>query len=83
MIDPVLAADPIEQHLGVLQAEPAGEDLAVVGEDLLGNPVGAHRGREVGAHGTARGPGHDPGTHDEPRMVIDPGEHLALRSIGE
>ena len=38
MVDSVLPADPVEQHLGVLGAEAAGEDLAVVRQDLLGTP---------------------------------------------
>jgi hypothetical protein len=29
VVDPVLAADPVEQDLGVGGPEPAGEDLAV------------------------------------------------------
>jgi hypothetical protein len=66
VIDPVLAADPVEQHLGVLETEPPGEDLAVVGEHLLWNAMGAHRSREVGTHRAARGLGHQSRTHDEP-----------------
>ena len=55
MGDAVLPADLVEQHLGLRPAEPAGEHLAVVGEDLLGHPVAAqglrrrtpHTGRAV------------------------------------
>ena len=38
MLDAVLAADRIKEHLHRWMEESAGEDLAVVGEDLLGLP---------------------------------------------
>src|SRR5207302_4264394 len=60
VIDAVLAADPIEQHLDVLVCEPPGEDLAVVGEDHLRDAVAAHGLGEVGAHSPACGTRHDP-----------------------
>ena len=44
--DPVLPADPVEQHLHRRLVEPAGEHLPVVGQDLLGHPVGPHRQRQ-------------------------------------
>ncbi len=37
--DAVLPTDLVEEHLGGLEAEPVGEDLAIVGEDLFGDPV--------------------------------------------
>jgi hypothetical protein len=37
--DPLFAAAAVEQHLGRVGAEAAGEDLAVVGEDFLGGAV--------------------------------------------
>jgi hypothetical protein len=42
--DAVLAADAVEQHLGRVRAEPAGEHLAVVREDLVGDPVALQGG---------------------------------------
>jgi hypothetical protein len=36
--DPVVQADPVEQHIGRLSTELAGEDLAVVREDRSGTP---------------------------------------------
>jgi hypothetical protein len=77
------SADPIEQHLGVFGPEPTGEDLAVVGQHLLRDPVAAHRLGEVPAHGPAGRSEHRPGTHDEPGVVVDPGEHLALPAVGQ
>jgi hypothetical protein len=50
----VLAADPVEQHFDGLRAESAGERLAVVGQDLVGDPRPAKRGRDHGAHGLGR-----------------------------
>ena len=38
MLDAVLPADPVEQHLHRRVAEPAGEHLAVIGQDLLAAP---------------------------------------------
>jgi hypothetical protein len=83
MLDAVLAADPVEQHLGVLEPEPAGEHLAVIGEDLLGNPMATHRLGEMGAHRPAGRSDHHPCAHDEPGVVIDAREHLALAPIGQ
>jgi hypothetical protein len=37
--DALFAADAVEQDLGWVGAEAAGEDLAVVGEDFLGGAV--------------------------------------------
>jgi hypothetical protein len=38
VLDAVLPADPIEEHLAGSRPEPAGEDLAVVREDLRWHP---------------------------------------------
>jgi hypothetical protein len=38
VLDAVLAADRIEQHLRWWMVEPAGEHLAVSGQDLFGAP---------------------------------------------
>ncbi len=40
MADAVVQTDAIEGHVGGLAAEPAGEDLAIVGEDLLRDAIG-------------------------------------------
>ena len=71
VIDAVLAADPVEQHLGVFGPEPTREDLAVVGEDLLGDAVTAHRGGEVPAHSPAGRANHHAGAHHEPGVVVE------------
>lgn len=50
--DPVLAADAVEERLGVGVAEACREDLPVVGQDLLGDAVAPWRppgGRRPGA----------------------------------
>ena len=80
--DPVVPADPVEQHLPAL-AEPVGELLAVVGEHLPGHPERAQRGGERQAHRPAGGPGHHRGDHAEPGMVIDPGHDLGLGPVGQ
>src|SRR2546430_1236931 len=46
--DPVLPTDSVERDLHRLGPEPAGEDLAVVGEDLVRDPVAAKgRGQDL------------------------------------
>jgi hypothetical protein len=40
--DAVLPAYAVEEHLAGAGAEAPGEDLAVVGEDLIGHPMRAH-----------------------------------------
>jgi hypothetical protein len=43
MGDPVLAQDPIEQHLDGIGAEAPREALAALREDLIGDPVAGER----------------------------------------
>ena len=84
LADAVLAADPLKQHLrraGL--AEPAGELLAVVSQDLIGYAVGPHGGQECPADRAGGGPPHHGGDHAEPGMIIDPGDQLQLRAIGQ
>jgi len=83
VVDAVLAADPVEQHLGVLGAKPPGEDLAVIGQHLLGDAVGAHRLGEVGADRPAGRSHHHPRADHEPGVVVDAGQDLALGPVGE
>jgi hypothetical protein len=39
VLDPVVVADPIEQHLGGLVRRFGGEDASIIGEDRFGDPV--------------------------------------------
>ena len=80
--DPVVPADPVEQHLPAL-AEPVGELLAIVGEHFAGHPVGAQRGSKRQADGPSGGPGRHRGDHAVPGMVIDPGHDLGLGPAGQ
>ena len=57
VLDPVLSADRVEQDLDRWMVEPAGEDFAVVGQDLLGLPVGGRRGAQPVADGRVRSRG--------------------------
>ena len=43
VLDAVLPADPIKEHLDRWVMESAGEHLAVVGQNLLRNPKGLQR----------------------------------------
>ena len=84
LLDPVLAADPLEQHLrGPGLAEPAGEHLAVIGQHLIGDAVKPHRGYERPAHRPAGSPAHHRGDHAEPRAVIQSGDQFQLGAIGQ
>jgi len=65
--DPVVQAGRIERHGRGLAGEPAGEDPAVVGEDLLGDAVAAERLQERLAHGPRRRPQDELRDHAEPR----------------
>jgi hypothetical protein len=81
--DAVLSADPIEQHLTATLAEPGGELLPVVRENLVGDAVGDHGLDEGPAHRPPRGLGHDLGDHSEPRVVVDLGDQLEFPAVGE
>ena len=81
MLDAVLPADPVEEHLHRRVVEPAGEDLAVVGQDLLRAPHGcATPAASPSQTGLGALPGHQPRRHAEPGVVIDPGQRLRRAS---
>jgi hypothetical protein len=81
--DAVLSADPIEQHFTRAGTEPAGEHLAVVGQDLRGNTVTTHRQCESFARRSGCRSRHDQRRHAEPRVVIDPGHDLGFAAVDE
>jgi hypothetical protein len=82
--DAVLAADPLEQHLGRARlAETPGELLAVVRQHFSGHPVDTHRFHERRADRPASGTIDDRGDHAVPGMVIDAGDDLALAAAGQ
>jgi len=78
--DAVLAADLVEQHLPAL-AEPIGELLTVVGQDLLGHPEPGQRRGQSQADCPAGGPLNHRGDDTEPGVVIDPGHDLGLAQL--
>jgi hypothetical protein len=81
--DPVLPTDPVEEDLDRRTVEPTGEDLPVVGQDLLRHPVGPHRQRQP-VRDPLRGlPHHQKRRDTEPGMVIDPGQRLGPATISE
>ena len=77
VLDAVLPADPIEQHLTGPGPEPAGEHLAVVGQDLGRAPIAAHRQRQRVTRRPRRRPRHDPRRDAEPRWSSTPVTILA------
>ena len=80
----MLAAHPLEQHLGRAGlGEPAGELLAVIGQHLRRHPVGPHGGGErVGDRPRRRDGQHRRADH-VPGVIIDAGQHLALPAVGQ
>jgi hypothetical protein len=79
----VLAADAVKQHLGRVGTKPAGEDLAIVGEHLIRDPVALQRRSEYPTDAASVGPLDQPGHDAEPGMVVDPGHRLELSAIDE
>ena len=78
--DAVAPADLVEQHLPAA-AEPVGELLAVIAEDLLRRPIALKRLAE-GQTDRAAGRALDhPGEHAVARMVIDTGHDPALAQL--
>jgi hypothetical protein len=81
--DPVVMTDPVEEHHRGLGRTLAGEDLAVVGEDLLGDPVAAQGLDQRITDGLGRRSHHELGADAEPRVIVDPGDHAELGAIRE
>jgi hypothetical protein len=83
MLDPALGADAVEQHSPGAGPEPAGEDLAVVGQDLRRRAIPVDRGQQRITRRTRRRAGHDPRRHRVPRVVIDARHDLGLRPVNK
>jgi hypothetical protein len=81
--DAVLPADPVEEHLDRLRAEAAGEDLAVVGEDLVRDPVTVQRLGQDRADGLGGRPPDQAGSDAEPAVIIHARDDLQLARIIE
>ncbi len=77
MLDPVLPADPVEEHLHRRGEEPVGEHLAVVGQDLLRHTVDSIAPASAAHTDRVRSPAHQPRADTVPGMIIDPGHALA------
>ena len=81
MTDPVVVADPVEQHDCWLLSVFSGENLAVVSEDRLGNPMSIKRLQQPVAHRLGGGPQDQLGQHAEAGGVIDAGDHRQSGSV--
>ncbi|HEU4397321.1 MAG TPA: hypothetical protein VFU54_05720 [Actinomycetota bacterium] len=81
--DPLFAADAVEQHLGRVGAEPAGEHLAVIGQQLLRAAVAVQGGGEDAAHAAGVGPLDQPGHDAESGVVVDSGYRLEFAAVDE
>jgi hypothetical protein len=61
--------------------EATGEDLAVVGEDLIGDAVAQHRRLEDLAHGSRGGACHEACGDAEAAVIVDAGDDLEVAAI--
>ena len=66
-----------------MRTEAAGEDLAVVGQQLLRGAVAVQGSPEDPADGGGVGPLHQSGHDAEPGVVVDPGHGLELAAVDE
>jgi hypothetical protein len=80
---PFSPQDPIEQDLDGMGAEPTGEALAVVGEDLIGDPEAVEPGHEHRAHGFGGRPRDETSGDAEPAVVVETRHDLALGRVLE
>ena len=79
--DPVLPAHAIEHDLSFVRAEATGEDLAVVGQHLVGDPVAQHRDLEDVAHRSGGCPRHKSCGDAEAAVVIDARDDLEIGTV--
>ena len=64
-------------------SEAAGEDLAVVGEQLLGHAMAGQGGGEHLADRPGGGMGNHPSSHAEPGMIIQASDQLGFTAIDQ
>src|SRR6201985_3343835 len=83
MLDPVFAADPIKEHLDDRVVEPAGEHLAVIGQDLFGGPISDQRATQPVAHRTSALAGHQSRTDTHPRVIINSRQCFSASAISK
>lgn len=81
MGDALLAQDAVEHDLGGPWAVATTEDLAVVGQDLIGDAVALKGGEEHVADGPRDRPVHEPAGDAEAAVVIDPGDQLEVGAV--
>ena len=83
MGDALFTADAVEQDLGRVGAEAAGEHLAIVGQQLLRGAVAGQGLGEDPAHAAGVGPLHQSGHDAAPGVVIEPGHGFELAAIDQ
>ena len=67
---PFLPADAVKKHLALARAQPPGEHLAVVGEDLIGDAIAAKRLCQSLAYRPGGGSGNEPGRDTGAGVVV-------------
>ncbi len=82
--DPVLPADPLEQHLRRIRlAESAGELFPVVGQHFRGHAIAGHGIGECLADRASARLGDDLSDHHEPGVIVNSCDQLAFSAIGQ
>jgi hypothetical protein len=71
---PLFETDAVEEHVGRPAAEPAGEDHAIVSQNLFRNAVGAQSFQERVAHRTRRRARYHLGDDAKARVIVDAGD---------
>ena len=80
---PLSVTDSVEENRTRPGAEASGEDLAVVGEDLVGHSMGFEGVLECGYYRLGRGPQNQAGGHTEATVVVESTDHLELGAVGQ
>ncbi|OVF03971.1 hypothetical protein B0173_02485 [Mycobacterium avium subsp. paratuberculosis] len=83
VVDAVLPADRVEEHLHRGMVKPAGEHLAVISQNLLGGPVSRQRRPQSVANRAGTLTRHQPRADTHPGMVVDAGQRFGAGAIGQ
>src|SRR5664280_2366972 len=83
VLDPVVVADPVEEHRSRSRAESGREDLAIVREDLVRGAVLLQSEGEGVTDRLGRRPAHDAGADAVSTGIVDAGDYLHLGAVGQ
>ncbi|SLB43281.1 Uncharacterised protein [Mycobacteroides abscessus subsp. massiliense] len=83
VLDPLLTADRIEEHLHRRMVEPPGEHPAVISQNLLRHTISGDCIDQPVTDRPSAFSGHQPGTHAHPGMIINSRERLSAGAVGQ